>query len=87
MQATDIPTIGNLLVAAGVGAVVIMQRAILSNQKEHGTKLERIDDTVTKIRHWAWGPLGNNGANSKIASLEAEIDDLRGSRGRRASDV
>lgn len=96
LQATDLPSIGNLIIAAGVGAVVLMTRSVLSNQKEQGGEIKKISEAftknkedVTRLEHWAWGPLGDNGANSRIKRIEKDVEELQRPplTGRRSSDI
>lgn len=61
-----------LIVAAGVGAVAIMQGLILA-------KLSRFEATVDKtnaLDTWAFGVKGDNGKNLEIKTIRDDVDEL-----------
>jgi hypothetical protein len=65
----------DLIVAGGVGAILLLQGIILAKL----SKIDAIGEKVTALDTWAFGAKGNNGANGDIAQLQQMY-------GRRATD-
>lgn len=65
--ATDVT---NLLVSAGIPAMIGLQVWIVKEISGFKVKFTRLDT-------WAFGPTGTNGANGRLAAAEQDIEDLK----------
>lgn len=59
----------NVLVTAGIPAILGLQVWIVR-------KIASFDVKFTRLDTWAFGATGQNGANSRIAKVEDEVEDL-----------
>jgi hypothetical protein len=73
MQSPDV-SIGQLIIAGGVGAVALMQGMILSRQSAQGTLLSKISERMIALDVWAFGPNKDNGKNKEINDLREDLD-------------
>jgi len=58
------------LVAIGIPAILGLQGWVVKKIGDFDVKFSRLDT-------WAFGPNGQNGANSRIIALEHDVDDVR----------
>jgi hypothetical protein len=70
MQSPDV-SIGQLIIAGGVGAVALMQGMILSRQS---ALLSKISERMIALDVWAFGPNKDNGKNKEINDLRDDLD-------------
>jgi hypothetical protein len=59
-----------LLAVGGIGAIAVMQGFILSKL----SKIDIVSEKANKLDQWAFGPNGDNGADSEIKRLKALFD-------------
>lgn len=59
-----------MLVSVGVPSILGLQVWVVKKIYSFESKFSRFDT-------WAFGPTGQNGANGRLAKLEADVEDLR----------
>ena len=62
--------VAGTLVAIGIPAILGLQGWVVKKISDFDVKFSRLDT-------WAFGPTGQNGANSRIGILEAGVEDLK----------
>lgn len=62
--------VSNMLVNVGIPSMIGLQVWLVKKVSGFDVKFSRLDT-------WAFGPTGNNGANSRISKAEDEIEALK----------